>query len=106
MPMRMEDAPPRYDDRVPGILPMPLLFAIAYHALTLLSWLLIASALISWFPIDARNRWVRLLHAITDPVLHPIRAIVPPIGGISLDIFIALLLLWGVQRVIAQAVGS
>ena len=85
---------------------MPLLFAIAYHALTLLSWLLIASALISWFPVDPANRWVRLLHAITDPVLHPIRAIVPPIGGISLDIFIALLLLWGVQRVLAQAVGS
>ena len=85
---------------------MPLLLALAYHALTLLSWLLIASALISWFPIDPRNRWVRLLHAITDPVLHPIRAIVPPIGGFSLDVFIALLLLWGVQRVLAQAVGS
>jgi YggT family protein len=85
---------------------MSLLFAIAYHALTLLSWLLIASALISWFPIDARNRWVRLLHAITDPVLHPIRAIVPPIGGISFDVWIAVLLLWGVQKVLAQAVGS
>ena len=36
----------------------------------------------------------------------PIRAIVPPIGGISLDIFIALLLLYGVQKVLAQAVGS
>ena len=85
---------------------MPLLFAIADHALTLLSWLLIATALISWFPIDAGNRWVRLLRAITDPVLHPIRAIVPPIGGFSLDVIIALLLLWGVQRVLAQAVAS
>jgi YggT family protein len=85
---------------------MPLLFAIAYHALTLLSWLLIASALISWFPIDARNRWVRLLHAITDPVLHPIRAIVPPIGGISLDVMIAVLLLYGVQRILEQAIRN
>ncbi|MBK9796094.1 MAG: YggT family protein [Holophagaceae bacterium] len=85
---------------------MDLVFTLAYHALTVLSWLLIASALISWFPIDPGNRWVKLLHAITDPVLHPIRAIVPPIGGISLDIFIALLLLWGVQRVLAQAVVS
>jgi YggT family protein len=85
---------------------MPLLFAIAYHALTLLSWLLIASALISWFPVDARNRWVRLLHAITDPVLHPIRAIVPPIGGISLDVMIAVLLLYGVQRILEQAIRN
>ncbi len=85
---------------------MPLLFAIAYHALTLLSWLLIASALVSWFPVDARNRWVRLLHAITDPVLHPIRAIVPPIGGISLDVMIAVLLLYGVQRILEQAIRN
>ena len=85
---------------------MSLLFTIAYHALTVLSWLLIAAALLSWFPIDPRNRWVRLLHGITDPILHPIRALVPPIGGISLDIFIALLVLWGVQRVLAQAVNS
>lgn len=85
---------------------MTLLFAIAYHALTVLSWILIATALLSWFPVDPRNRWVRLLHGIADPVLHPIRALVPPIGGISLDVFIALLLLWGVQKVLAQAVGS
>ena len=85
---------------------MPLLFAIAYYTLSLLSWLLIASALISWFPIDPRNRWVRLLHAITDPVLHPIRAIVPPIGGFSLDVMIAVLLLWGIQSVIKQAIWN
>jgi YggT family protein len=85
---------------------MPLLFAIAYHALTLLSWLLIATALISWFPVDPGNRWVRLLHAITDPVLHPIRAIVPPLGGFSFDVWIAVLLLWGVQKVLEQAIRN
>jgi YggT family protein len=85
---------------------MPLLFRIAHYALTVLSWLLIATALISWFPVDPRNRWVRLLHQITDPVLHPIRAIVPAIGGVSLDIFIALILLWLVQRVLEQAMFS
>lgn len=85
---------------------MPLLFQIAHHALTVLSWLLIASAVISWFPVDPRSKWVRLLHAITDPVLHPIRAIVPSFGGISFDVFIALALLWLVQRVLEQAMFS
>lgn len=85
---------------------MPLLFVIAYYALSLLSWLLIASALISWFPVDPRNRWVRLLHTVTDPILHPIRAIVPPIGGFSLDVMIAVLLLWGVQRVLEMAIRN
>lgn len=85
---------------------MPLLFTIAYYALDALIYLLIAAALLSWFPIDPRNRWVRLLHSITDPVLHPIRAIVPPIGGFSFDILIAVLLLGVIQRVFLRALAS
>ncbi len=82
---------------------MPLLFLIAYRAFDVLIWLLIAVALLSWFPIDPRNRWIRLLHAITDPILHPIRLLVPPIGGFSFDIIIAVLLLSLIQRVFLQA---
>ncbi|MFZ1376168.1 MAG: YggT family protein [Geothrix sp.] len=85
---------------------MPLLFTIAYYALDAIIYLLIATALLSWFPIDPRNRWVRLLHTITEPILHPIRAIVPPIGGFSLDILIAVLLLGVIQRVFLRALTS
>lgn len=85
---------------------MPLLFTIAYHALDVLIYLLLAAAILSWFPIDPRNRWIRLLHSITDPILHPIRAIVPPIGGFSFDILIAVLLLGIIQRVFLRALVS
>jgi YggT family protein len=85
---------------------MPLLFLIAYRAIDVLIWLLIATALLSWFPIDPRNRWIRLLHAITDPILHPIRLLVPTIGGFSFDILIAVLLLSLIQRVFLQALMS
>ena len=85
---------------------MPLLFTLAYYALDAPIYLLIASALLSWFPIDPRNRWIRLLHSITDPILHPIRAIVPPIGGFSFDILIAVLLLGVIQRVFLRALTS
>ncbi len=85
---------------------MPLLFTIAYYALDVVIYLLIASALISWFPVDPRNRWVRLLHSVTDPILHPIRSLVPPIGGISFDILIAVLLLGLIQRVFLRALAS
>lgn len=85
---------------------MPLIFTIAYYAMDALIYLLVATALISWFPIDPRNKWVRLLHAITEPILHPIRAIVPPIGGFSFDIIIAVLLLGVIQRVFLRALVS
>lgn len=82
---------------------MIYIFKIAYYALDVLIYLLLAVAILSWFPIDPRNRWIRLLHTITDPILHPIRAIVPPIGGFSFDILIAVMLLLVIQRVFFQA---
>ena len=85
---------------------MPILFAIAYYGLDALIYLLLAVAILSWFPIDPGNKWIRLLHTITDPILHPIRVLVPPIGGFSLDILIAVLLLGILQRVLHQAVNS
>jgi YggT family protein len=85
---------------------MPLIFTIAYYAMDALIYLLIGVAIISWFPIDPGNRWVRLLHAITDPILHPIRAIVPSIGGFSFDILVAVLLLGVIQRVFLRALVS
>ena len=85
---------------------MPLLFAIAYYTLDAIIYLLLAVAILSWFPIDPRNRWIRLLLTVTDPILHPIRAIVPPIGGFSLDILVAVLLLGLIQRVFLRALTS
>ena len=85
---------------------MTLLFLLAYYLLSLLIYLLIAAALISWFPIDPRNKLVRSLHTVTDPILHPIRTLIPPIGGISFDIMIAVFLLYLVRGVIAHALGS
>jgi len=85
---------------------MPLLFRIAELLIDGLILLLIASALLSWFPIDPRNQWIRLLHKVTDPVLHPIRAIIPPIGGFSFDILIAVLLLQLIKGVFEAAARS
>lgn len=85
---------------------MRLLFQIASYLINGIIGLLIAAALLSWFPIDPRNRWIRLLHTVTDPILHPIRAIVPPIGGFSFDILIAVLLLEVIKGVFANAARS
>jgi YggT family protein len=64
----------------------------------LLAWLvelyvilLIARALLSWFPAregTALYGVVRVLDAITEPVLRPVRRILPPVraGGASIDL--------------------
>ena len=83
----------------------PLLFVVdtIINALILM---IVVSSILSWFSPDPRNPVVRLVNAIVEPVLHPIRAIVPPIGGFSLDILIAVLLLGVIQRVFLRALTS
>ena len=50
--------------------------------LQLYSWVLLARALISWIPnLDPYHPAVQVLYSITEPVLEPIRKLVPPLGG-------------------------
>ncbi len=51
---------------------------------------LLAYAVVSWLP-ELRGRWTDYLAAIVEPVLAPIRAVIPPVGGIDLA-FLALIL--------------
>ena len=50
--------------------------------LQLYSWILIARALVSWIPnLDPYHPAVQFLYSITEPVLEPIRKLIPPLGG-------------------------
>lgn len=52
-------------------------------ALQIYSWVLVARALISWIPnLDPYNPGVQVLYKITEPVLEPIRRLIPPLGGV------------------------
>ncbi len=62
---------------------------------------IIVRALMSWFPIDRRNGFVVLLDQITEPVLGPLRRIVPMIGMIDITPIVAILLLMVVQQLAA-----
>jgi YggT family protein len=72
-------------------------------------YVLIAAAVLSWllaFGIVNRHNPVvngigRFCDALTEPVLRPIRKIVPLIGGVDLSALIVILVLWLVQREIA-----
>jgi YggT family protein len=54
--------------------------AIAYVVnitLTLLYWLILIRALISWVSPDPFNPVVQFLHRVTEPILEPIRRVLP-----------------------------
>lgn len=49
--------------------------------------------IISWFNINPYNPLISFIYQITDPILVPLRRIVPPVGMIDVTPIIALFLL-------------
>ena len=58
----------------------------------LYSLVLLIYAIISWIP-DIRGNWVRYLAMLVEPVLAPVRRIIPPVGGLDLAFLVVLLVL-------------
>ena len=77
------------------------IFSLVAELLWLFSWALILSAvistLISFGVLNTRNRFVWMisdfLYRVTEPVVRPIRAVLPNLGGIDLSPLIVLLLI-------------
>jgi YggT family protein len=58
-------------------------------------------AILSWFPgIDPRNPLVEFLIGITEPILAPIRSIMPRMGMLDLTPMVAIIVLQVVGQVI------
>src|SRR4030095_14253059 len=75
--------------------------------LDLYVWLLIASAILSWLiafnVVNTRNQFVaavaEFLYRITEPVLAPIRRMLPAFGGLDISPIILILIIMFIQRV-------
>ncbi len=66
---------------------------------------IILRAIISWFPIDPRNPLVVFLHDITEPILAPIRQVLPRLGMIDLSPLVAIILIQVVAQLAIQALA-
>lgn len=74
--------------------------------LYILLFAIIARSLISWFPLDPRNQLVQLLNQFTDPLLIPVRRILPRTGMIDLSGFVVIILLYMMIAVVNQAASG
>ena len=70
--------------------------------LDLYSWVVIAAALITWVSPDPRNPVVMFLRQLTEPVLAPIRRLLPPwkTGGLDFSPLIVIIAIQFVERVV------
>lgn len=71
--------------------------------LRLMSFALFGRAILSWF--DPGMRWPisQVLVTVTEPLLAPIRRIVPSVGMIDLSFIVAIVLLLFLRQLLAQA---
>jgi Predicted integral membrane protein len=51
----------------------------------LYSLVVLVAVILSWVPLDPRNPLVTIAHALTEPVLAPIRHALPATGGLDLS---------------------
>ena len=61
--------------------------------LKIYGYIIIVRAIISWVNPNPYNPLVRLIHGLTDPVLEPIRRLLPDMGGLDISPFVALLII-------------
>jgi len=76
------------------------------------TWIVIAGAIISWLVafsvINVNNQFIRvvvdLLYRLTEPVLRPIRKILPNLGGVDISPVILLLGLFFIRSLLWEYV--
>lgn len=71
---------------------MIFLIRLIQNAATIYSWILVAFALLSWFPNAYDTALGRLLTSLVKPILQPLRRLPLSIGGIDFSVWVAVIL--------------
>jgi YggT family protein len=79
---------------------LDFIFAI----LSVIKWLVIIAAVISWVNPDPRNPIVQFLYRTTEPLLRPFRKILPPgkTGGIDFSPLLLILLIVFIEAFLSR----
>lgn len=72
----------------------------------ILIFAIIGRALLSWFNVGPGHPIGRVLYEITEPILGPMRRVIPMIGMIDISPIVAILLLNFLQNLLLQAMVS
>jgi len=85
---------------LPALLVLSLALLIQFAA-TVVLWMIILRAVLSFVSPDPYNPMVQMLYRLSDPLLKPFQRLIPPIGGLDLSPVFAVLALQLVRVLIA-----
>ncbi len=72
---------------------MEFLFNLIRYLCEVLSLVIIARVIVSWFSPSPTNRLVIILYQVTEPFLAPLRRIIPRVGMFDFTPFVAIIIL-------------
>ena len=80
-----------------------MVLGILIMLLNILTFALIGRALLSWF--DPTGQWAitRMLADLTEPIMAPLRRVIPPIGMIDISFIVAIILIQVLERLLRSA---
>lgn len=74
---------------------------IIYGLISIYILLITIRIIFSWGMLDYRNRLMRFLVNVTEPLLGPLRRMIPPLGWLDISPLVAILILWLCQQAVA-----
>lgn len=81
------------------------ILSIATFVLQALSLLIVGRALLSWFDPGYRSAIGRVIHDVTEPIIGPLRRVLPQMGMFDLSPIAAIILLQVIERLLIRALG-
>ena len=76
-------------------------FFLLDKAIWLYTIVMLIYAVLSWVP-DLRGAWSRWVDMLVEPVLAPVRRLIPPTAGIDWSFMIVIVLLWLVDNMLIR----
>ncbi|MBB1467433.1 YggT family protein [Pseudoalteromonas sp. SG41-5] len=87
-----------------GFVLLNALVTVIKEGLNLLFWVLVIRALLSWVS-QGNNPVEAVFQQLTEPMLRPIRKVLPPLGGLDLSILVLIIALQFAQFLFIDLVG-
>jgi YggT family protein len=81
------------------------LYKLVGQLLQLYGLIMLVYAVVSWVP-SLRGRWSEYVAMAVEPVLTPVRRIIPPIAGLDISFIIVFLVIQFVARLALQTAAT
>ncbi|MBI2857259.1 MAG: YggT family protein [Chloroflexi bacterium] len=84
---------------------VPMLLGFVFYSCRILSGVVLVRAVLSWFSVSRYNPLVGLLDDLSEPLLAPLRRVIPALGAFDFTPLIAIVILYLIPLVFNALLG-